>query len=79
MKNNNTPAFPVMGNTGTNQDQILDCLYEGITIEQYFLAKAMQGILANPGWVEKLKVNDRGIDGNILSEMAHEAIVDILK
>ena len=39
-------AFPMLGNIGYNSDWQLE---EGMTLRDYFAAKAMQGMLSNPG------------------------------
>jgi hypothetical protein len=38
---NNPPAFPYFGHTGWSQS-------EGMTLRDYFAAKAMQGMLSEP-------------------------------
>lgn len=40
-------AFPMLGNVGYNSDWQLE---EGMTLRDYFAAKAMQGTLTNHEW-----------------------------
>jgi hypothetical protein len=42
MSKNGGPAFPVIGAPGAPED------YPGMTLRDYFAAKAMQGLLAHP-------------------------------
>ena len=42
------PAFPELGNVGCNSDWQSE---SGMTLRDYFAAKAMQGRLANPDWL----------------------------
>lgn len=42
---NNIPAFPVFPETGSGHASA----FQGMTLRDYFAAKAMQGLLAN-GW-----------------------------
>ncbi len=42
-------AFPMLGNVGYNSDWQLE---EGMTLRDYFAAKAMQGILSNPSMID---------------------------
>ena len=44
--NNGGPAFPSVDHV------YRDCAFEGMTLRDYFAAKAMQGILANPEWLK---------------------------
>lgn len=50
---NNTggPAFPELGNVAYNSDWQSE---PGMTLRDYFAAKAMQGILANPGQLDNI-------------------------
>lgn len=42
------PAFPELGNVGCNSDWQCEA---GMTLRDYFAAKAMQGKLSNPEWM----------------------------
>ena len=42
------PAFPELGNVGYNSEWQIE---SGMTLRDYFAAKAMQGRLANPDWL----------------------------
>lgn len=45
-QNNGGPAFPELGNVGHNSDWQSE---SGMTLRDYFAAKALQGLCANPG------------------------------
>lgn len=42
------PAFPELGNVGYNSDWQSE---SGMTLRDYFAAKAMQARLSNPQWI----------------------------
>jgi len=42
------PAFPELGNVGCNSDWQSE---SGMTLRDYFAAKAMQSRLSNPQWI----------------------------
>ncbi|HGM7154210.1 TPA: hypothetical protein ACKQE6_002757 [Serratia marcescens] len=42
-------AFPMLGNVGYNSDWQVEY---GMTLRDYFAAKAMQGILSNPSMID---------------------------
>lgn len=44
-QNNGGPAFPELGNVGCNSDWQSE---PGMTLRDYFAAKFMQGVCANP-------------------------------
>lgn len=46
MKNTGGPAFPKLKNVGCNMDWQSE---SGMTLRDYFAAKAMQAIISNPG------------------------------
>jgi len=49
---NNPPAFPAQGYS-TFGGQGLNMVYaEGMTLRDYFAAKAIQAILTSPSWME---------------------------
>lgn len=45
-KTSDQPAFPVQGHF--YDDKLIGQLYHGMTLRDYFAAKAMQGLLASP-------------------------------
>jgi hypothetical protein len=49
---NNTPAFPNEGGAGNLWND------KGMTLRDYFAAKAMQGLLADPGWRHDMDFED---------------------
>lgn len=80
MKTKNKPAFPVEvsidvdGNLVGSQTSNFSGFEMGLTKREYFVAKAMQGLLSNPEWFkgEKYMLND------ILTETAISAADAVL-
>lgn len=68
---NNEPAFPLPLGSETTQG------YEGMTLRDYLAAKAMQGILANPGTASDEKGADRAIQ--VISEISYKMASAMLK
>lgn len=62
MANNNPMAFPLSHETDFNQ---------GMTLRDYFAAKAMQGLISNPAQYDNYLVNDWGIHEQRLSDMSY--------
>lgn len=51
MENSNQPAFPP--NAGWEHPEV-----KGLTKREYFAGLALQGLLSNPGFIERFTVND---------------------
>ena len=51
---NNPPAFPVFPETGGGHA----AAFQGMTLRDYFAAKAMQGLLSDPGWRHDMDFED---------------------
>lgn len=41
----NEPAFPIVGDVEHDSGYHMTCLYQGLTVRDYFAAKAMLGLL----------------------------------
>ena len=56
MSNTNTggPAFPIQGHSTRNGQGFQLVMADGMTLRDYFAAKAMQGLLANPKLHEQI-------------------------
>lgn len=67
---NNEPAFPSHGSMG-------EVCHEGMSLRDYLAAKAMQGILANPGTASDEKGADRAIQ--VISEISYKMADAMLK
>ena len=54
---NNEPAFPVPSYVNAD-GETHDVSLQGMTLRDYFAAKAMQGLLADPGWRHDMDFED---------------------
>lgn len=48
-KNDGGPAYPVLGMSQRNGQEFLAVFNNGMTLREYFAAKAMQSLLISPG------------------------------
>ena len=58
MIKDNSPAFPIKGHA------------LGLTKREYFIAKAMQALLSNPGWMKVYKGESYLMQSEILADVA---------
>lgn len=52
MKNAGGPAFPIQGHSTRNGQGFQLVMADGMSLRDYFAAKAMQGYLTDPEWRE---------------------------
>lgn len=72
-------AFPIMATEQSFHNHSPMAPEPGMSIREYALLNAMQGILSNPEYAKHLIVNDYGIDGKILLSMAKDAVREFLE
>lgn len=70
-KNLNPAAFPVAMSEQTFSNQESAPYQEGMTLRDYFAAKAMQGILSNPNWMKEYNGEKYLMKSEIIAQVSH--------
>ena len=85
MKTKNKPAFPVEisldenGNIRGAQTSNYSGFEIGLTKREYFVAKAMQGLLSNPEWMKVYQKEKYLMQSQIVAEVATNMADECLK
>ena len=85
MKTKNTPAFPVEisldenGNIRGAQTSNYSGFEIGLSKREYFVAKAMQGLLSNPEWMKVYQKEKYLMQSQIVAEVAINMADECLK
>lgn len=74
MKTENPKAFPVVGDS-VNQNY----LQEGMTLRDYFAAKAMNGVIFRPDEHQNYTVNDGWLHPETIAKISYELADAMLK
>ncbi|WP_017521983.1 hypothetical protein ACQCLI_18275 [Pseudomonas nitroreducens] len=74
----NIPAFPIPGQTyAFPEGSFTENTNYGMTLRDYFAAKALQGMLANGDWVDRMATRS-GLEADVCASKAAYEVADAM-